>query len=303
MPQEGIVAGTFRVSKIEKRTVRDPNNARKTVSRTVHILEQVKDQVARKNDSHATDQEEKGFVNFVSRSTDPDTFSDPESARVRARNLGCIGIRRYTARDGKVVWLPCSNVSDYNRTLGVRGDNSNVNNPRKRGSRKSANGLFGSLAESVRTKSKADKAKEIDMSSQVVNTLAMKVRQHNAEMQRTDKKDWSITNLRSLKSVYRRGLASFPRDKGAVSQQQWALGRVNAFLKILRTGKPENPSYRTDNDLLPKDHPWRKKSDAKSFSVNGIEYNSELSRSGYRLKYGSPVLTKRFYTQGIKNEE
>lgn len=78
--------------------------------------------------------EEKGFVNFVSRSTDPDTFSDPESARIRARNLGCIGIRRYTARDGKLVWLPCTNVSDYNRVTGIRGDNSPRVNPRRQGS-------------------------------------------------------------------------------------------------------------------------------------------------------------------------
>lgn len=78
--------------------------------------------------------EEKGFVNFVSRSTDPDTFSDPESARIRARNLGCIGIRRYTARDGKLVWLPCTNVSDYNRATGIRGDNSPIRNPRRQGS-------------------------------------------------------------------------------------------------------------------------------------------------------------------------
>jgi hypothetical protein len=78
--------------------------------------------------------EEKGFVNFVSRSTDPDTFSDPESARIRARNLGCIGIRRYTARDGKLVWLPCTNVSDYNRATGIRGDNSPRINPRRQGS-------------------------------------------------------------------------------------------------------------------------------------------------------------------------
>lgn len=76
----------------------------------------------------------KGFVNFVSRSTDPDTFSNPDSARVRARNLGCIGIRRYTASDGKLVWLPCSNVSDYNRVTGIRGDNSPRNNPRRQGS-------------------------------------------------------------------------------------------------------------------------------------------------------------------------
>ena len=76
---------------------------------------------------------DKGFVNFVSRSTDPDTFSDPESARIRARNIGCIGIRRYTARDGKLVWMPCTNVSDYNRVTGIRGDNSPRNNPRRQG--------------------------------------------------------------------------------------------------------------------------------------------------------------------------
>lgn len=81
------------------------------------------------------DVEEKGFVNFVSRSTDPDTFSNPESARIRSRNLGCIGIRRYTARDGKLVWMPCTNVSDYNRRTGIRGDNSPRNNPRRRGSK------------------------------------------------------------------------------------------------------------------------------------------------------------------------
>lgn len=76
----------------------------------------------------------KGFVPNVGRSTDPDTFSDPDSARIRARNLGCIGIRRYSARDGKLVWLPCTNVSDYNRLIGVRGDNSLRNNPRRQGS-------------------------------------------------------------------------------------------------------------------------------------------------------------------------
>lgn len=96
--------------------------------------------------------EKKGFVNFVSRSTDPDTFSDPESARIRSRNLGCIGIRRYTARDGKLVWMPCTNVSDYNRVTGIRGDNSPRNNPRRQGSgfKKKALGdpIGGSIASS-----------------------------------------------------------------------------------------------------------------------------------------------------------
>ena len=88
------------------------------------------------------DLESKGFVNFVSRSTDPDVYSNPESARVRARNMGCIGIRRYTSGDGKLVWLPCTNASDYNRASGIRGDNSPKKNPRKKGLEKSLTEWF-----------------------------------------------------------------------------------------------------------------------------------------------------------------
>ena len=33
------------------------------------------------------------------------------------------------------------------------------------------------------------------------------------------------------------------------------MARVNAFLKLVRSGRPNNPKYVTDNDLLPKGHP------------------------------------------------
>jgi 8-oxo-dGTP pyrophosphatase MutT (NUDIX family)/DNA-binding CsgD family transcriptional regulator/predicted ABC-type ATPase len=55
----------------------------------------------------------------VLRTTDPDVFSDPESARVRARQLGCIGIRRYNNRQGGESWMPCSNESDYRKYNGM----------------------------------------------------------------------------------------------------------------------------------------------------------------------------------------
>ena len=53
------------------------------------------------------------------RPTDPDTFSNPDSARVRARQLGCIGIRRYNSQTGGYVWMPCTNESDYRREMGT----------------------------------------------------------------------------------------------------------------------------------------------------------------------------------------
>lgn len=50
---------------------------------------------------------------------DPDVFTSPDGARLRSRQLGCIGIARRETPDGDVVWTPCSNNSDYRRRTGV----------------------------------------------------------------------------------------------------------------------------------------------------------------------------------------
>jgi hypothetical protein len=47
------------------------------------------------------------------RDNDPDVFLDPESARFRSRQLGCIGISRRVSKGGRTVWMPCTNMSDY----------------------------------------------------------------------------------------------------------------------------------------------------------------------------------------------
>lgn len=52
------------------------------------------------------------------RDNDTDVFTDPESARARSRQLGCIGISRRTSKTGKTVWMPCTNMSDYARVTG-----------------------------------------------------------------------------------------------------------------------------------------------------------------------------------------
>ena len=53
------------------------------------------------------------------RASDPDVFSDPESARIRSRQLGCIGIRRYNNRQGGESWMPCTNESDFRKRNGI----------------------------------------------------------------------------------------------------------------------------------------------------------------------------------------
>ena len=61
----------------------------------------------------------------------------------------------------------------------------------------------------------------------------------------------------ALKAVFQRGLGAFNTSSSprVTSASQWAFARVNAFLYLLKNGRPENPKYTTDNDLLPAKHP------------------------------------------------
>jgi capsid protein len=63
--------------------------------------------------------------------------------------------------------------------------------------------------------------------------------------------------LGALKSVFQRGLGAFNTSSSprVTSAAQWAFARVNAFLYLLKNGRPENEGYTTDYDLLPEKHP------------------------------------------------
>lgn len=60
-----------------------------------------------------------------------------------------------------------------------------------------------------------------------------------------------------LKSVFQRGLGAFntSHSPNVKSPSQWAHARVNAFMYLVKNGRPENAKYTTDYDLLPKKHP------------------------------------------------
>lgn len=85
-------------------------------------------------------------------------------------------------------------------------------------------------------------------------TLEQKVKDFN-------EKESNIKNgkatLGALKSVFQRGLGAFNTSHSPVvkSAEQWAYARVNAFLYLLKNGRPDNPKYTSDYDLLPKEHP------------------------------------------------
>lgn len=96
------------------------------------------------------------------------------------------------------------------------------------------------------------------VSKSVEETLQKKSDEFNERYK--DKLGYGV-NLGMLKSVYQRGVGAFnvshsPQVKSA---EQWALARVNAFLYLVKEGRPENPKYKGDYDLLPKEHPKTEK--------------------------------------------
>ena len=107
-------------------------------------------------------------------------------------------------------------------------------------------------------KNKPDSAKnpsgKITFSKKVLDQLKSKVSEHNA------KDKGSKATLGQLKAVYRRGAGAYSTSHAPkMSRHGWAIARVNAFLYLLRNGRPSNPNYKQDNDLLPKGHPRKSK--------------------------------------------
>jgi hypothetical protein len=96
---------------------------------------------------------------------------------------------------------------------------------------------------------------KISLNETVEASLKNKVKEHNEKMEKKGKKDRKVT-LGMLKAVWRRGAGAFSAShRPGMGRQQWAMGRVNAFLRLVSSGKPKNAKYTTDNDLLPKKHP------------------------------------------------
>jgi len=96
--------------------------------------------------------------------------------------------------------------------------------------------------------------KSAKVTAEQEKTLEGKIKEFNEKESNT--KNGNAT-LGQLKSVFQRGLGAFntSHSPAVKSAEQWAYARVNAYLYLLKNGRPENPKYDTDFDLLPKGHP------------------------------------------------
>jgi Family of unknown function (DUF5824) len=103
---------------------------------------------------------------------------------------------------------------------------------RRKGSSKNPAGSAGT---------KSDKA--IEFSAKVVEALKTKVKEHNSKYSKK-------VSLSQLKKVYRRGAGAFSSShRPGKTRGQWAMARVNMFLKMM-AGKPVKDAYRkADSDV------------------------------------------------------
>jgi starvation-inducible DNA-binding protein len=101
-------------------------------------------------------------------------------------------------------------------------------------------------------------SKKIVFSARTEGSLRKKVEEHNKNA-----KPGRKATLPMLKAVYRRGSGAFSSShRPGMTRDGWAMARVNAFLKLLKSGSPSNPNYKQDNDLLPKAHPKSSRAEA-----------------------------------------
>ena len=207
-------------------------------------------------------------------------YSTKEMAEKIAEDIGCKGIHTHDFED-QVWYMPCEKHSikakktkspcwdgyeqkgtkigstgkrvpncvkkEKYAKIGPKG--GVVKSPKAPGSKKNTNPKgVGSAGGSAKGKTGAK------VTAKDRATLQKKADDFNKRYK--DKLGYGVT-VGQLSSVYQRGLGAFntgssPRVRNA---SQWGFARVNAFLYLIKNGRPQNKKYITDYDLLPKKHP------------------------------------------------
>jgi hypothetical protein len=179
------------------------------------------------------------------------------------------GVVERVERSGKVT-LPGTNetveASSDNPVAVVRVYATNENGKRTRTDRRVAK-PFSSLRVSSEP---IDNEKMYDMEETMEKVSESKLRELVENYNKGKEGDKKIT-VGTLRQVYNRGIGAYRSNPSSVrgsvsSAEQWAMGRVNAFMAGLRGRFPRKPF---DLDLFPKGHPRStKKSLFENFAKN-----------------------------------
>jgi hypothetical protein len=134
-------------------------------------------------------------------------------------------------------------------------------------------------------KGSASGSRKVVFSKAVEKSLKEKVETHNEKA-----REGRRATLGMLKAVYRRGAGAYSvSHRPGMTRNGWAMARVNAYLKLLKSGKPANSAYKSDNDLLPAKHPRStKKNNSITASAGLVPEESDLANALIEIaeKYG-----------------
>jgi hypothetical protein len=161
-------------------------------------------------------------------------------------------------------------------------------------------------------KGSASGSRKVVFSKAVETSLKNKVATHNEKA-----REGRRATLGMLKAVYRRGAGAYSvSHRPGMNRNGWAMARVNAFLKLLKSGKPANSAYKSDNDLLPAKHPRStKKDNSITASAGLVPEESDLANALIEIaeKYGKfnedatgiwagyvPAAENRYKSIGVK---
>ena len=197
-------------------------------------------------------------------------YSTQEKAEEMAKNIGCDGFHIHEFED-KEWFMPCEKhvmkkykcpkgyKKDYQKHKCVKKKDSYAEIGERGGIRKSpkapASGTPNPNPKGKGTaKGDASTSRGAKVSKKDEASLQKKADDFNERYK--DKLGYGVT-VGQLKSVFQRGLGAFnvshsPKIK---SPSAWAQARVNAYLYLVKNGRPQNPKYTGDFDLLPSKHP------------------------------------------------
>lgn len=190
---------------------------------------------------------------------------DIEDLRQRA---GLAALQPYVDETGRVLREECSDLIEEDfAKIGPRG--GVVKSPKAPGSIRTRNpkGKGTSRGDASNTRS-------AEVSKKAEETLQKKSDDFNERYK--DKLGYG-TSIGMLKAVYQRGKGAYNTSRSPVvnSSEQWAQARVNAFLYLVKTGRPEKKGYKQDNDLLPAKHPKSEKSKSSAFAEGMPHYTAD----------------------------
>tara|TARA_R100001440_G_scaffold70846_2_gene93527 strand:- start:6019 stop:7533 length:1515 start_codon:yes stop_codon:yes gene_type:complete len=172
-------------------------------------------------------------------------YATKEQAEKIATDIGCKGHHTHDY-EGQTWYMPCEKhaLAEVGPRGGIRrspkapaSDTPNKN-PKGRGTaRGTAKGKRGAKVSAKDRKALQKKADDFNKRYK-------------------EKLGYGVT-VGMLASVFQRGLGAFNRSSSprVNSPSQWAFARVNAFLYLVKNGRPQNAKYTTDYDILPAKHP------------------------------------------------